>query len=240
MRRWYKGQADPEYARRQFMVLNAVENELWMCIPGAGQEHPNIALIINFRDGTQTLRDLPNPTYIATGPYDSDAGNTTFDSQTVPFDQVAGVFGQRSSKPGTDRLMGAHRIGGNKFLMYEEGFQQESLDFRGYVERQSMPIGGVSQDGGVAMDASSIKQVNEIWPECRIANGTHLNVFVGGQDTLNEGITWEGPLPFEVGVDDKVDCCTTGRYISVRFETTDGSRWKLDSYTMNLEILGRY
>ena len=240
MRRWYAGQVDADAIRRQFMVLHEKENEIWMCIPRAGEEHPGIALIINVKDGTQTLRDLPNPTYITWAPLDPSAGSTVYDDQLTPFDQMIGVFGQRTTKPGTNRLVGAHRLGTPRFLMYEEGFGDEGNDFRGYVEKLSMPIAGVDQRGQPIMDARSIKQVNEIWPEISIQNGTTVDIFVGGQDTLNDPVTWEGPLTFTVGVDDKVDCCTTGRYISLRFETTDMSQWKLDSYMLNIELLGQY
>jgi hypothetical protein len=240
MRRWYVGQVDPDYANRQFMVYNEREHELWMCLPQAGHEYPNIALVVNMKDGTQDIRDLDHPTYIATGPYEAGAGNTTYDSQLTKFDLMQGTFGQRIGKPGTKRLVGSHRLGTARFVLYDEGFGNEGNDFRGYCERTSMPLGGVSRDGVPVMDASTVKQVNEIWPELRIQNGTEVDVYVGGQDTLNDPITWEGPLPFTVGADDKVDCCTTGRYLSFRFETTDMAQWKLDSYAVNLEVLGRY
>lgn len=240
MRRWYDGQADPEFAKRQYMVLNSRENELWMCIPQAGKQHPNIALIINLKDGTHTLRDLPEPTYIVAAPFDPGAGQTTFDSQTIIFNQMVGKFGQRTSKPGADRLIGAIRGATKRFLLFDESFADEGANFRGYVERQSMAIAGVSRDGVPIMDPSVLKQVNEVWPELRQQNGTTVDIFVGGQDTLNDPISWTSALPFTVGVDDKVDCDVTGRYISIRFETNDQSQWKLDAYALNIEVLGRY
>lgn len=239
MRRWYAGQVDPTFSLRQYMAINERENEIWMCLPRAGQEHPSIALIINMKDGTQTLRDLPNPTFITEAPIDPAAGLTTFDSQTIPFDQMQGVFGQRQSKPGTRRLVGAHRLGTARFLLYDEGLNDEGSNFRGYVERQSMPLAGVDRYGQPILDPRGIVQVNEIWPEIRQVNGSTVDIYVGGQDTLNESITWEGPFPFTVGVDDKIDCQTTGRYLSFRFETTDQSQWKLDGYSVNIEPLGQ-
>jgi len=239
MRRWYKNRAEPDKKLRQFMVHNDAENELWLCMPEAGAEWATIALIFNMQDGTTTIRDLPGVAHIASAPHDPGAGSTTYDSQTTPFDQMVGAFGQRTSQPGANRLMGVVPSP-KKFLLYEQGFNDEGSDFNAYVERTSMPVAGVARDGNVILDASQIKQINEIWPEIRMQNGTDVDIYVGGQDTLNESITWEGPLTFTVGVDDKVDCCTTGRYISIRFETTDQSQWKLDSYSMNLELLGKY
>ena len=239
MRRWYAGQADPDVQRRQFMVMNDKENEIWMCIPQAGQEHPNIALIINIKDGTQTLRDLDSPTFITAAAFDPAAGDTTFDSQTQPYDATPGKFGQRTSAPGAKRLMGSHRITSKRFLLYDEGFADEGQDFRGYVERSSMPLAGAGQDGTPLMDASSIKQVNELWPEISIQNGTTVDIHVGGQETLNDPISWQGPFAFEVGVDDKIDMDVVGRYLSFRFETNDQSQWKLDSYSVNVDILGQ-
>jgi len=239
MRRWYKNRADSDKKLRQFMVHNHAENELWMCIPEAGAEWPTLALIFNMKDGTTTVRDLPEVAHICAAPYDPGAGVTTFDSQTIPFDQMVGVFGQRTSQPGANRLMAAIPSA-PRFLVYDQGFTDEGGDLNAYVERTSMPLAGKGRDGEPLLDKSQIKQVNEVWPELRIQNGTTVDIYVGGQDTLNDPITWEGPLPFEVGVDDKVDCCTTGRYLSFRFASNDQAQWKLDSYEVNLELLGKY
>lgn len=240
MRRWYDGQADAVAQKRQFMVLNDVENELWMCIPRSGVDHPDVALIINFKDGTQTLRDLPEPAYITRAPFDNQA-DTTYDAQLRPFDQMQGVFGQRTSKPGSNRLIGAHpKALEERFLLYDEGFTAEGADKYAYCERASMPIAGVDQRGQIIMDSSGFKLVTEVWPEIRMQNGTVVDIYVGGQETLNQAIQWQGPFPFVVGVDDKIDCDVAGRYLSFRFETNDQSQWKLDSYTLNLEPLGRY
>lgn len=239
MRRWYDGQADTDVQQRMFVVYNSRENEVWVCIPQIGASHPNIALVINIKDGTQTLRDLPEPTFIAAAPIDPTAGATTFDSQTTIFDDMVGTFGQRVTKVGANRLVGSHIATTNRFLLYDNTFGDEGVDFRGYVEKTSSPIAGLSRDGNVLLDPSQIKQVNEIWPEIRQQGGAGVDIYVGGQDTLEDPITWEGPLTFVSGTDDKVDCCTVGRYLSIRFETTDQSQWKLDGYSMNVELLGQ-
>jgi hypothetical protein len=103
-----------------------------------------------------------------------------------------------------------------------------------------MPIAGIGRDGQPVMDATSIKQINEIWPEITQQGGTGVDIWLGGQDSLNDPITWQGPRTFDPSTDDKVDFDVTGRYISIRFETTDNSLWKLDSYAMNLEVLGQF
>ena len=239
MRRWYVGQADPDAVKRQYMVLNEREHELWMCIPQAGFPHPNIALIMNLQDKTCTLRDLDEATFIVAAPFDPSAGQTTFDSQTQPFDATPGKFGQRVSTPGARRLLGAHRITTPRFLLYDEGFDNEGANFLGYVERASMPLSGAGRDGSPIMDARFIKQVNEVWPEITIQNGTAVDIFVGGQEKLKDPIVFQGPFTFTPGVDDKIDCDVVGRYLTFRFETNDQSQWKLDSYAPNIEILGQ-
>jgi len=98
----------------------------------------------------------------------------------------------------------------------------------------------VSREGTAVMDASRIKLVNEVWPEMQIQNGTTIDIYVGAQQTLREPIDWQGPFPFEPGVDTKIDCDVDGRYHSFRFETNDQSQWKLDSYKVNVEQLGQY
>jgi hypothetical protein len=237
-RRWYTGQVEPALRNRQYMVLNETENELWHCMP-IGSTHPNFALIVNLKDKTTVLRELDEPTHIISAPYNATFGSTYDSLTTIPFEEMPGYFDQRTSQPSASRLIGVHRFTSPRFVLYDEGLNDEGSDFRGYVERLSMPIQGLDRFGQPVMDPQGIVMVNEIWPEIRQEAGTTVDIYVGGQETLNEPVTWEGPLTFNVGTDDKVDCCTVGRYISFRFETNDQSAWKLDGYAVNVEPLGQ-
>lgn len=105
MRRWWAGRADPATAGRSFVVSNLVENEVWVCVPEAGNSFANVALVLNLKDGTCSLEDLPGVAHIGIGNVDPFAGNTTFDSQTQTFDQMVGQFGQRNFSVGQKRML---------------------------------------------------------------------------------------------------------------------------------------
>lgn len=107
MRRWWSGRADSTHYTKSFVIANQVENEIWVCIPEAGNTYPNIALIINVKDGTTTITDLPGVANMAIGPVDANAGSITFDSQTQAFNQMVGQFGQRNFSAGRKRMLAA-------------------------------------------------------------------------------------------------------------------------------------
>lgn len=240
MRRWYANQLDLRLKKRQYMVYNEREKEIWLCIPGAGNDHPSLALIYNVKDNTTAIRDLPQPTIIASAPIDPTSGGITFDSQTIPFDQMVGVFGQRTSNPGASRLVGAIPGGSKRFLLFDEGFSSEGSDFRGYVERLGIPLAGVGRDGNPILDERNRKSLTEVWPQIRQQNGTSVDIYVGGQEQLDGPVTWDGPHQFRPGVDEMVDCYAEGRYLAYRIETDDQSQWKLDSLKLNVNDLGMF
>lgn len=243
MRRWYKGRIDPSKAKLSFLAPNYAEDEMWAGITEAGQEYPNLALIINMKDGTTTIRDLPNVSHIAWAAFDPDAGSTTFDEQLTSFDQMVGQFGQRTFSPGRRRLlMVVPSV--PKFLLADQDFTDDGAHFSAFIERTGLAVAETDRFGQPKVDIESIKLVTEVWPRVRVLNGDTINVYVGTQEKLEGPITWSPAMPFNPTTMDKVDVDPplAGRYIAVRFESPAANNvlWKLDGYDLNVSIIGRY
>lgn len=249
MRRFYKGRIDPDKANRSFLGVNYVDDEMWVCIIEAGEEYASIALIINMKDGTLSLRDLPKISGMAWAAIDPNAASTTYDSQTQPFDATPGQFGQRIFAPGSKRMIlvdpdDAGAGADPSFYLGDQTFQFDGQDFLASIERTGLAVVGQDRFDNPKVDTASIKLVTEVWPRVRLINGTSINVYVGAQDSTEGPVTWSPAMPFNPATDDKVDVDPPieGRYIAVRFETPANTsvQWKLDGYDLEIFVIGKF
>lgn len=244
MRRWYSGRIDPTKEKLSFLAQNAGEDEVWAGITEAGHSYPNLAFIINLKEGTCTIRDLPEISDMAWATFDA-SGGTTFDVQNQAFDATVGQFGQRSFAPGRKRVIMVDPDAGDpSFYLADQGFDFAGTNFRAFIERTGLAIIGVDRLGQPKVDTEVIKLVTEVWPRVRLVNGTSIDIYVGAQETVDGPITWSDAMPFDPSVDDKVDVDPPieGRFIAVRFETpnTSAVSWKLDGYDLEIHLLGKY
>jgi hypothetical protein len=67
-------------------------------------------------------------------------------------------------------------------------------------------------------------------------------VNVGSQETADDDISWDinGPHPFVIGTDRKVDCFAEGRILAVRFSATVAEDWQIHGYDFDLVKTGQY
>ncbi len=245
MQRWYRGRIDPAKQALSFLAAYPSENEVWAAITEAGETYPNLVLIINMKDGTHMIREVPSISDIALAEFDPDAGSTTFDSQTISFDSMIGQFGQRQGIPGAKKLIMVDPSAADpSFYLADSTFDFAGSNFRAFVERTGLAVVGQDRQGNPKVDTEVVKLVTEVWPRIRVQNGTNVDVYVGSQDVLDGTITWSAAFPFDPTTEQKVDVDppVEGRYIAVRFETPDTSAisWKLDGYDLELFVIGRY
>lgn len=245
MRRWYKGRIDPDKAAFSFLAPNYAEDEMWAAITEAGEPYPNLALILNMKDGTTSIIEIPNISHMAWASFDPDAGSTTFDSQTTPFDEIVGQFGQRNFAPGRKRLiMVDPDAGDSRFLLADQGFTFAGTNYRAFIERTGLAIIGQDRLGNPKVDSSIRKLITAVWPRIRVQNGTDVDIYVGGQETPEGPVTWSEAMPFNPATMQKVDVDPPieGFYSAIRFETpnTSAITWKLDGYDLELFNIGSY
>lgn len=243
MRRFYKGRVNPERANRSFMASNFAEDEVWCCFPDAGEDYPNIAMVLNLKDGTISIRPLGNMSHIMESAFDPNSAGTTFDSQNIPFDQIVGQFGQRNFNPGRKRLIQCDPDAVTpRFVLADQGFDFAGVNFRAFVEREGLAIVGQDRQGNPKSDRSARKLVTEVWPDVRLQNGTTIQVFVGGQEVPDGPINWNAGVEYNPTTDEKVDVDppVECKFIAVRFETpnTVGTSWKLDGYQIEVTPIG--
>lgn len=244
LRDWYSGRLDLTNAFRSFLAYNPMDKTLWACFPESGETYPNIAIVLNPAQGVRpTIRDIPPASgAIHVFPITTAVGGSSFDAQTATFDAMIGQFGGVNFQAGRKRLVFAvpgASAGASSFQMAEQTFQFNGANFRGFVERTGFSF--VMGRNGPIADMESVKVLQRLWIKAQIANGSALQVYVGGHDKVDGPITWKGPFAFDpVTMPCLSDCEVEGRFLAFRFETSDGTYFKLDSYEPEFEVIGVY
>ncbi|MBF0146347.1 MAG: hypothetical protein HQL84_10100 [Magnetococcales bacterium] len=105
------------------------------------------------------------------------------------------------------------------------------------LTRESLPLGGTGPGQW---------QLSDLWPELE-ASGP-LAIQLGFQKKLGDAITWGSSHPFNPAVhahfaeacQNLADLAMTGRFISIRFESTTNLSWTLQGYALEFEPQGKY
>ncbi len=63
---------------------------------------------------------------------------------------------------------------------------------------------------------------------------------LGGSESPDGPVDWEGPYDFVIGQDHKVDFAVAGNYLAVRFQSSGVPVWTLQAYGIEYEVIGRY
>lgn len=239
LRDYFYSNLDPTYYVNTFVVANYVKNEIWVCFPETGQQFPSKALVWNWNYETWTVRALtPGTSFGAFGNVDLSGVSDTYDgSSGTTYDADSGVFGERSYNPTVQRLI-TSVVGSSKSLrVMDEG---NSIGGSGiaFLERTGLPIVGQNRQGEPIVDVASVKFVRAVYPNIVAEAGTTIQISVGKQDFVDGEVTWYGPFSFVPGQDLKVDCTVSGRLIAIRFETSQDTRWELQRYSLDLDVVG--
>jgi len=79
-----------------------------------------------------------------------------------------------------------------------------------------------------------------VWPQIIGPTGHKIQIFLGGHETPEGAIDYEGPYDFTIGEDTFIDFAVAGKYLAIRFESTGVPVWTLQSYDIAYEIIGRH
>lgn len=79
-----------------------------------------------------------------------------------------------------------------------------------------------------------------IWPQIVGPAGGLMQISMGGSDTPEGAIDWEGPYDFVIGTDTFLDFAVEGKYLAVKFESLQVAGWSLQSYDIDYELLGQF
>ena len=87
-------------------------------------------------------------------------------------------------------------VSNTKFYRDNSGNKEDTSNMTSYVERSGYDLG----------DSQSVKFISAVYPQIEVSGNNTVNVYVGRQMSVEDGITWEGPIEFNPNTQSKVSC----------------------------------
>lgn len=227
------------------MVFNAIDStnfvkarlvpflatyEVWFIYPSIGMTYCDKALIWNYKENTFAQRDLPNVSFIAPGIVDPGVAQS-WDSDLETWDNDSTTWDERAYNPTRVSLLMAGTAD-TKLYKADVSEQFDSANFTSYIERVALPTTDKPQE--------NIPRylITEVFPRMH-ATGP-VEIYVGGQRTVNESVTWQGPFTFNSATDTCVKCYVSTPLPAFRLQSTTNITWRLDGFSLNVTQVGKY
>ncbi len=218
---------DPNYLHRSFIVPYYEKNEIWICVPTAG-EIPNFALVWNYKEQQFSARNIPPCRYMTKGIVSgSEALDWTSDSEWWRDDIT--YWNETTYSPLKDAILVADNTGTNIFQI-DISDLFDDVTFESYVVRQSLPM----------FNLERLYLLKSVWPKITASEGTVLTFRFGSQMMPSDPVAWSSTTDFTVGTDQKVDVMLKGRYLSIMVNVTGGVHWRLHSLDVEAIECERY
>lgn len=227
MRSWLFDNIDSEYYGRSFVAANPQWNEVWICVPFAGNASCDTALVWNYKENTFSVRDLTGATCATNGPFIyGEDGTWGGDSGQWGDDQTnwnwtGAQLAQHYLLLGTTEP---------KLLMADVSGTYHGTTYPAYIERT-----GLSFD-----KPDTVKQVSSLTPRVDAPTGTVLTIEVGASMDPEGSYTWSDPVTYTVGTTRKADTFATGRFLAYRISSSGSNPWRVRSIDLEVKEVGVY
>lgn len=216
---------------KMYVVPNYKQGEIWICIPTGTSGIANMAYIYNYNTGVWSTRSLANIPNLTLMPLDISTA-TSYDSTNTQFDSTNVIYNQGSYNINQYYFVGCDPTN-NRLLQFDTSSSQDGgVNQIATLERQNIKIN----------DDENIKIIKRIWPKMTKINGSSniVNFYIGTQMKRNQSITWSNAMPFDVLNDDKIDFFASGRWISLRIESTTDINWSIENLEFEVENGGKW
>ena len=234
--------------KNSFVTHNASQNEIWFCYPEEGATYATRALVWDANSGRAQLKDLINAygglsnrslllsgsgtAHATTGNVSVAASSDSWNYEAVlQWDSESALeWGSTAVIDANDGMVSADPDGTGSLVHFDIGPTIPDGDLVAVLRRDSLDFG----------DQYVFKLVTAVWPRLTGVVGDVVNVRVGSQDRINDQISWSQFEPFRIGIDEKIDTFSTGRFISFELQSTDGGVWRCTGLDVAIEVQGRY
>jgi hypothetical protein len=211
-----------------FVVPDYANSEMWVCFQSTAEavsgSYCDRAAIYNWTTGLWTFRDLPQIVYATFGVIDPRTPDT-WASDPNPWDSDTTVWGNSTYNPAKNKILLVSESNKATYSVGDTSLFGTS-SFKSTLMRTDL-YGG---------DDLHFKNVNSITPH--IKGSGICNIYVGASQIMDAPVRWQGPFPYKIGTDFKIDCRVQGRYIGVRFEFDSVGQWEFSGYTIETNKLG--
>ncbi len=220
-----------------FMFLNKVKDEVWFCYPESNQLQPTRAMVWNYRksaisfvSGITFRNAVVGDIEGMTGELWSD-GTDTWVDETGPWSRIFRQQVVLSSPVNT------------KFYQLDSGTTRDGVSFAVTLQREDLGVIGKKRTGEPINDFKQMKMVDAVWPKIE---GAAIRLRVGFREVVKGVLTWQDYTTFNPATDTWVNTIVNeslpgcGKAVSIEFSTLASAYWRVDGYSMNVEVIGPY
>lgn len=238
VKRIFTTEMNQQQINKAFVTVNYPAREIWVCLPGPGQEVATFAMCWNWVRDTWGRRELPGVSHIQAGMINPQTTGEKWSGAvgTWATDNVA--WGDRASDPTKQRLVMAS-LADSMLYTPEQSQQFNGADMHCFVERQGLGI-PVSPKG--PPDYTRMKQITGLWPRISGTPGGVVKVSVGTQARIDAAINYGPAQAFVIGESSFLDFsgAESARIHALKFESDSNITWKLQAYDVDVIDRGMY
>lgn len=214
-----------------FVFTDPTNDEVWFCYPESGQEYPNMAVIINYKNGCVTEADGISFRNVASGRI-LEASPFTWNSITATWDSLTWSW----STQDRNRIIAASSDN-TCFYKLNDGLTRDGINFEAVLQRTGLSLVGRKRNGEWIENFEVRKFCNRLFPKAR---GGPIQVRVGAQTVVDGPVEWGTYQEFDPSTSIALDVTLSGRAICLEFRTSDSVDWLLDGYRISIEDVGRF
>lgn len=226
---------DPNNIANCFVAAHEGRKEMWLCYPSQNSTWCDKAFIWNWMDGSWGEQDLPDLAHMDFGFFDPNLTAPTYSNVgTETYAATTRRYNDTFFNPAARELIGASPANTELYQMdIGETFDGAAVDI--VLERTGW--GFILDRYGKPVPNKTIRKlITEIWPHFE-GSGT-VQIYVGGQETAEGPISWSGPFPFEIGVDDKINPWKSAPLIAFRIQGSLSQSVRLVEMEIELKSTG--
>lgn len=235
MRRNLFSRIDPTNYRTSYVYTVPQFHEIRFAYPEIGSSVPNREVIWNYEEGIpgKLSESDQSLTYATSGTIEAASGDT-WAGITGSWDANSDVWSQVLRR----RTVGM-RASASKFYLIDDGLTRDGATFAARAQRTALSVLGRQRDGQPIVDFNRFKMCHRIWPR---AEGGPINVRLGSQQTVRDGVAWGSAQVFDPNSEmyEDFEPPVEGRALGVEFSTSDPVDWALDGYTLEVNPTGMF
>lgn len=225
MRRWLFRNIDSTNRKRAFVVQNPAAAEVWACFPELGATECTLALVWNWVDNTLGVRTLPRWRYAAVGQLEYGV-TQTWAAQQYPWGDAVGAWAEDQFTPAQNRLIAVTQT--PSVVAVDIGATFAGAVYSSVLERTGMAFN----------TPDKVKLFKSLRLRVDGTMGATLQVELGGQLDMEDGVQWSPPVTYTIGSTFSADAFATGRFLAIRVTSLDNQPYRIRSMDVEYEVLG--